>query len=135
MALTIVTGPPAAGKSTWVAQHAKAGDIVIDYDRLANALTVGADTHDHTDPVRSVALEARAAAITRALRYAGRVDVYVIHTSIPVPAMALYRRHKAKVVIVDPGPEVVFARCEAERPDWALPIAKQWYARHRKAAG
>jgi hypothetical protein len=37
--LTVVVGPPAGGKSTWVLERAGPGDIVIDFDRLAVALT------------------------------------------------------------------------------------------------
>jgi predicted kinase len=33
--LTVVIGPPAGGKSTWVLERAKPGDIVVDFDRLA----------------------------------------------------------------------------------------------------
>lgn len=39
MTLYLVTGPPAAGKSTWVRKHATHGDITIDYDALATVLT------------------------------------------------------------------------------------------------
>ncbi|WP_165683056.1 AAA family ATPase, partial [Mycobacteroides abscessus] len=47
MTLYLVTGPPAAGKSTWVRQHAKHGDITIDYDAIASVLTpAGGDPHD-----------------------------------------------------------------------------------------
>lgn len=48
MALTVVIGPPAAGKTTYVLAHARPGDIVVDLDRLANALTCGGtDSHRH----------------------------------------------------------------------------------------
>lgn len=134
MGLIVVTGPPAAGKSTWVREHAKKADLVIDYDRIAQALTLADPTHDHAPHVRSIALEARTAAIARAMRYVGQVDVYVIHTAIPAPAMRLYRRHRTRIVTVDPGEDVVLARCEKERPEWALAVARQWYARRARAS-
>ena len=34
----VVTGPPGAGKTTWVAQRRKPGDIVWDYDEVAKAV-------------------------------------------------------------------------------------------------
>ncbi len=36
--LRIINGPPAAGKTTFVREHAQHGDIIIDLDHIANAL-------------------------------------------------------------------------------------------------
>lgn len=129
MALIIVTGPPAAGKSTWVAENADPSDVLIDLDRIASALTVsGIATHDHPDHVLHIALEARQAAIVRAVRLARTCDVYVIHGQ-PKPAdLKFYGRHRARIVTVDPGRDVVLARAEAERSPQALAAAERWYA-------
>jgi predicted kinase len=32
--ITVVTGPPCGGKSTYIQDNAKDGDIIIDMDRL-----------------------------------------------------------------------------------------------------
>jgi 5-methylcytosine-specific restriction protein A len=37
--LTIVCGPPASGKSSYVARHAQPGDLVIDLDVIASRLS------------------------------------------------------------------------------------------------
>ena len=37
--VTVVYGPPAAGKSTLVADRWNPGDIVVDWDALLNAVT------------------------------------------------------------------------------------------------
>ena len=34
----IITGPPCAGKSTYVRENAKSGDLRVDYDLIAQAL-------------------------------------------------------------------------------------------------
>lgn len=129
MALYVVLGPPAAGKSTWVGQRAQHGDIVVDYDRLACALTApGADGHDHHRVVRSVAHRARQAVIAEALRHVATVDVYVIHSAPRPEAMEKYGRHHAQVITVDPGRDVVLARCKAQRSAWAVGVAERWYA-------
>src|SRR5690606_407861 len=59
--LYVVTGPPASGKSTWVRAHAKPGDVVVDYDILAGALSgaPSGNPHDHPEPIRTVAFKAR----------------------------------------------------------------------------
>ena len=44
--VTIVCGPPCAGKTTWVRERAQAGDLVVDYDDIAQSLG-SARTHGH----------------------------------------------------------------------------------------
>lgn len=65
--LTVVTGPPCSGKSTYVQERARPGDIVIDFDLLAEALG-SVSTHDHPEHIRHVAVATRKAAIQAALR-------------------------------------------------------------------
>lgn len=129
MALFVIMGPPAAGKSTWVNERAVPGDIVIDYDRIALALTAPtAQRHGHRRPLAAVAWRAREAAITEALRHVTTHDVYLIH-SVPQPrAMDRYRKHEAEFVVIDPGREVVEARCREERPENYMDGVKRWYA-------
>ncbi|MFG2439026.1 hypothetical protein [Streptomyces sp. NPDC048508] len=44
LVLYVITGPPAAGKSSWIKAHATARDIVIDVDFMALAMVgPGAD--------------------------------------------------------------------------------------------
>lgn len=129
MTLFVVIGPPASGKSTWVNDRATPGDIVIDYDRLASALTaLSAEAHGHKRPLATVAFRAREAAISEALRHVATHDVFIIH-SVPKPAaMERYRKYGAEVVTVDPGREVVEARCAAERPDSYMDGVRRWYS-------
>lgn len=130
--LTVVVGPPAGGKSTWVLERAKPGDIVIDFDRLAVALSGhGADPHDHAPDVTAVTRAARTAAITAALRHTGSTDVYLIHSNPGQQRMAEYRRLGANVVTIDPGRDVVRERCKTERPQRMFTVIDQWY-RERK---
>lgn len=130
MALTIVVGPPAAGKSTYVRAHAKPGDIVIDLDAIAAALTTGPPTHDHHHPVLRAAQRARLAAIDEALRLADRVDSWIIHTQPSPKALARYAEHGARIVVVDPGRAVVEQRIAEQRSPSARAVAARWYA-HR----
>lgn len=135
--LYVVTGPPASGKSTWVRDHAAPGDVVVDYDLIASALTapsigtIGA-THDHRGAVRDVAFRARSAAIREALRHTADVDVYIIHALPPADALAKYAEHQAHLITVDPGHDVVMARIAEQRPDASRAVAKRWYSQAAK---
>lgn len=129
--LTVVIGPPASGKSTWVREHAKQGDIVIDFDLLALAMAgPDADPHDHPPPLMAVTRAARTAAIEAAIKQSYKVDVYLIHSSPSDERMAQYRRLGAKVITVDPGKDVVRQRCKGERPARMFGVIDAWYREH-----
>jgi hypothetical protein len=127
--LYVVTGPPAGGKSTWVRGQAKPGDVVVDYDLLAGALSGPrqGDPHDHPQPVRTIAYKARTAAIREALRYVDAVDVYVIHAMPKPDWLATYAEHGAEIVTIDPGRDVVMQRIAEQRPATAKAVATRWY--------
>ena len=127
--LYLITGPPAAGKSTWVREHAKHGDITIDYDALANTLTPqGGKPHAWPQAVKAVTKAARLAAIDAAIMVSTSVDVYVIHSLPSVRLVDRYRASGAEIVVIDPGRDVVMARAKRERP-WQMQQAiKEWYA-------
>lgn len=128
MGLFVITGPPASGKSTWVRQHAKHGDVVVDYDLLANALTApGVDAYHHSEAVRAVTFRARSAAITEALKHSADVDVYVIHTLPSADALSRYAEHNAQIITVDPGRDVVMRRITEQRPHTMTAVAERWY--------
>jgi predicted kinase len=131
MALYVVMGPPAAGKTTYVMSRANPGDIIIDLDRIAAALTSpGADSRSHGDAVKRVAHRIRQGAVAEALRHCGDVDVYIIHTTPRPEARAKYDLHAAQYVTVDPGRDVVLARCDEQRSTQARAAAIRWYDQH-----
>lgn len=125
----IVTGPPAAGKTTWVEQHAKPDDITIDYDAIANTLTPpNGKSHHHEPHIKAVTKAARQAAIDTALNQPA--DVYIIDSNPSATTLIRYRELGAQIITIDPGRDVVLARCRAERPWQMQQAAKDWY-RHR----
>ena len=131
MALTVVIGPPGAGKSTWCREHAGHDDVIIDFDLIANALSApqeGASKHDHPQPVKMLARVARQAAIDKALTLAD-CDVYLIHSTPSDALLAKYRRAGAEIVVIDPGYDIVMARVKELRPWWMQPVVKKWYER------
>lgn len=129
---TVVIGPPAAGKSTWVLERAKPEDIVIDFDRLANALSgEGADAHDHPPHLVAITKAARTAAIEAAIKHKGKVDVYLIHSTPSLQRLAEYRAMGAEIVTIDPGRDVVRSRCKGgNRPPRMYSVIDAWYKEH-----
>ncbi|UAX56798.1 AAA family ATPase [Streptomyces sp. A144] len=131
--LYVITGPPAAGKSTWIQAHAQARDIVIDLDRITRALTgPGAPAWNHDRLAQRVAQRARYAAIDEALKLLDDVDVYLIHTMPSPQARARYQRLGARIVVVDPGEDVVRDRVRTMRSDAMDRVVTRWYREYRK---
>ncbi|MEU9789099.1 AAA family ATPase [Streptomyces sparsogenes] len=131
--LYVVTGPPGAGKSTWIQAHAKAQDIVIDLDRMALAMAgPGADHHAHSDVLLKVVHRARFAALNEAYQHLETTDVYLIHTQPSAKALAKYKRLKAKVIVVDPGEAIVRQRVQAMRQPGMEAVVTRWYRQQRR---
>lgn len=130
--LTIVTGPPAAGKSTYVRTNAQPGDIVIDLDALAVALG-SPDSHQHPRDIAAVARAARAAAIEAASLT--RASTWLIHTSPTEEQLSTYRRQGARIITVDPGESTTRDRITNERAPQTQRVADRWYASPGARAG
>ncbi|MEU9861319.1 hypothetical protein AB0D99_10605 [Streptomyces sp. NPDC047971] len=133
MTLYVISGPPAAGKSSWIKANARARDIVIDLDLIATALAgPGAPQWNHDPVLLKVAHRARFAAIDEALSHRDTVDVYLIHTMPSAKALARYRRHQAELVTIDPGKDVVMKRVGAMRDPAMVAVATRWYREQAK---
>ncbi|MFF9898490.1 AAA family ATPase [Streptomyces longispororuber] len=130
--LYVVTGPPASGKSSWVDAHAKPNDIVIDLDRITLALTGPGAPQWNQHPLHlRIAHRARYAAMDAAFQLLDELDVYLIHTMPSAKATARYRRLKARIVVVDPGQDVVTQRIAAMRSPEMERVASRWYNARR----
>lgn len=128
MSLYVVTGPPCVGKSTWVRERAQPGDIVVDLDRIALAIT-SEDTRHHEYPhhIRGAAIQVRKAAVSVALAYCRKGDSYIVHAKPSTKQLQMYRRYRAQVVELSAPWEVLVERAKAERPPhiWRS-LAKWW---------
>lgn len=123
----IITGPPCAGKSTYVRENAKSGDLRIDYDLIAQAL--GAEnSHAAEGIVKQAAFDAREGAIQTALKNAD-AESWIIHTSPSAEHMQLYGDAGADVIALDPGYDVCMERAKQdERPQQTIDGIEKWYA-------
>nr|WP_202534095.1 AAA family ATPase [Streptomyces sp. SID3212] len=129
----VVTGPPGAGKSSWIRAHAKAVDIVIDLDLMALAMAgPGADHHSHTKALLRVVHRARQAAVYEAEQVLDTTDVYLIHTMPQAKARARYKRLGARIIVVDPGEAIVRQRVRDMRQPAMEGVVTRWYRDHRQ---
>ena len=134
--IVVVTGPPAAGKSSYIAARAKPTDVVIDLDRITLALSgPGAPNWNTDETLRKVALRARFAAIDEAIKHRDKTMVWIIHTMPSAKWMTRYRRLEAKVIAVDPGREIVMQRVKDMRDPTMTAVATRWYNQRSKARG
>jgi len=121
--ICVVTGHICSGKTTWVSQQARPGDVVIDMDRIAAAIQPeGADPYDHPPHVIEIARAIRWSAIDSAIRF-GRshaFDLWIIH-AYPEPIdLARYQRLGAMVEEIRCEPDTLIERTTRLRPPRCL---------------
>lgn len=131
--LNIVTGPPAAGKTTYVKTHSTPNAVTIDYDALAQSLG-STNQHDHTAHHIAVTSAAWNAAVKAALIASRSTEVWIIHSIPNVQAIRLYKSYSGRLHVIDPGQDLVTERCLKTRPAQAMKQVEKWY-RHRHHPG
>lgn len=126
--ITVVTGPPCSGKTTYINEHCQPGDLIIDMDRIALALLPeGTSPFEYNEKVRRVAMMARKAAVKEAIFQAQgerRWGVWIIHTD-PTPDDRMgYRAANARIIEMQ-TPKAECLRRLRERPEQNQKIARK----------
>lgn len=116
----VVTGHVCSGKSTFVRERARPGDVIIDLDVIAHALTTEATPdHDYPQHVAHVAMAARHAAMDEAIRRSradGGFDLWIIQAYPEDRDWATYRRIGAATYEIKADPRTLRERAAAGRP-------------------
>ena len=138
--VTIVAGPPAAGKSTWVKAQAESGDLVVEWEAIVGALT-GEPARSQERPTRELVGAMREAAIEKLAEQVTAGDAQRTWVIIGAPTsqerQQLADRLKADVVLVLCEPSVGRARIEADpsRPDEQLAALDRWWDAYEPQKG
>lgn len=130
LTVTLICGPPGGGKSTYLLDNAAPGDLVVDYDRLAVALQVRADTHEHVEAHRPFICEARDAVLDRlVLGNHGVRRAWIIHNGAHRKVRESFRRrYNAQVVLVWSPEDVCLRRAMGQRPDEWFGYVRRWFS-------
>lgn len=121
----VICGPPCAGKSTYIQERAKPGELVIDFDKIAEAIGSGV-RHQAKGYVWKAAQVARSTLIDYALRSKG--EAWIIDSLPGIESLARYESCKAYITVLDPGIAVCKERA-ANRPEGTKESIDRWYAR------
>jgi hypothetical protein len=123
----VITGPPCAGKSTYVKENAGEGDLRVDYDLIALALGA-TNSHAAEGAVKQAAFEAREGAISIALKDP-EAESWIIHTTPSEDHMERYAEANAEVVELDPGYEICMERAKQDgRPQQTFDGIEKYYS-------
>jgi 5-methylcytosine-specific restriction endonuclease McrA len=129
--VTIVYGPPGAGKTTYVKEHARWGDLIIDFDALYAALS-GLDWYEKPAALMPFVASARDAVIDRLHRDSEVRHAWVI-TSEPdgQKRRALQSRLGARLVFIEVSPQECLRRIAAdprrEVKGWEEIVSDWWH--------
>lgn len=129
--VTLVAGPPGAGKTSWVAEHARPGDVIWDYDAVMAAIS-GQPWYVRPVGLHELVMELRSA-LAHAVA-ARPVRAWFIASAPTLEERDAWRAAGARVVVVLAPMQICIERC-ATRPDaqrWAEAIGR-WWQRYRHA--
>lgn len=123
--LHVITGAPCSGKSTYVREHRQSGDVVIDYDVIAQALG-SENPHRAPDNIRRAAFAARRGAIESVLT--SGAEAWVIHTTPNERDMARYLKAGADVITLDTDLDTCLQRAKDDnRPEGTSDAILEWF--------
>lgn len=126
----VISGPPCAGKSTYLREHAQDGDLRVDYDVIATALG-SMNSHAAEGLIKQASFDAREGAIKAALNDP-KFESWIIHTSPSEEHVKLYEEAGAEFIELDPGYEICMERAsQDERPQQTIDVIERWYAKKK----
>lgn len=133
---TIITGPPGAGKTTWVKDKAHWGDLIVDMDALYAALS-GLPWYQKPDALLPFVAEARDAVLNRLTLGADIRHAWIITSEADASRLlAMKARYNAKLFILQVSANECIQRIRQDerRKDtsgWAE-LVNGWWATYQR---
>lgn len=122
-----MVGPPCGGKSTYVREHAKSDDLVVDFDSIIRSLGNGPGGHDHPERLKTFAFAARDAVMLRLERGGHDVDnAWIINSGATLRDRRGFVHLRPRVILVTADARVLRRRAYAERPPAWLGYIDRW---------
>jgi len=121
--LNIITGHICSGKTTLVNSRAACGDVIIDLDAMALAMTPQATPHHVYPPhAREIARFAWWTAVEAAVRMhrKHKFTAWIIHAYPTAGDLSAYRTWRATIIALDTDPQLCLARAREQRPTWVV---------------
>ncbi|MGY3341192.1 5-methylcytosine-specific restriction endonuclease McrA [Streptomyces filamentosus] len=129
--VTLVCGPPCSGKTTYVRERAEPGDLVVDWDALAQALG-SPHPHDHPRQLTPFVAEARDAIVARLARRHDVARVWIIATAPRDSDRARLAPEGARVVLLATDEDECVRRARHDsRPGGTIEAIETWWRTYR----
>lgn len=134
----VVCGPPGSGKTTWVTNRQRWGDVVVDMDELFVAVT-GLPWYEKPEALVKLVLELQETALRWIERNPARfVNAWVITGGAKAAGRArLAGRLQAKVVVLETPPDECLRRIaadtrRAEKMERWSPLVYKWWREYER---
>jgi 5-methylcytosine-specific restriction protein A len=131
--VVLVAGPPGAGKTTYVREQMKSGDLVFDFDAVSSALSFGESHHTHAYHIPYI-LEVKKSLLNMLMMDSKALTMWVIATMPCSVERARFRRYyNAEVVVLTTPASVCKNRIMSDttRHESAVrllvPVVDEWW--------
>lgn len=125
----LVYGPPCSGKTTYALEHAGPNDIIVDVDRICEAISINA-LYEKPADILSAALVVRNALISFIEQDGSTNDAYIVG-GFPQrrPRQSLVSRTHAVPIFIDTDMDTCLSRA-IQRPAGYDAVIRKWFEEH-----